>query len=128
MRAHEFLFEMASVGTASTVSIPRYIHNINDLLKKPDYQFIIGSDDKPDSERFVADQGQQITSLDDIISGQIIAQGQDPEQGEIKIKQLYKSPDIKGADTKPYNTGNVTEGLFACAIYLRLRYKVLALL
>jgi hypothetical protein len=125
MRAHEFIFEMAAVAQTSPVSIPKYIHNINDLLKKPDYQFIIGSDDKPDSERFVADhpngKPQQITSLDDIIQGKIIAQGQDPEQGEIKIKQLYKSPDIKGADTKPYNTGNVTEGLFACAIYLRLR-------
>jgi hypothetical protein len=32
-----------------------------------------------------------------------------------------KTEAIKGSSRKPYNTGNVTEGVFACAIYLRLR-------
>ena len=32
-----------------------------------------------------------------------------------------KTKEIKGSSRKSYNTGNMTEGIFACAIYLRLR-------
>ena len=32
-----------------------------------------------------------------------------------------KTTEIKGSSRKPYNTGNITEGIFASAIYLRLK-------
>ena len=46
-----------------------------------------------------------------------------PDQNfEVQIGQLSKTPDLKGA-SKSYNTGNVTEGIFAGALYLRLNQK-----
>ncbi len=41
---------------------------------------------------------------------------------KVPIGQLSKTPDLKGA-SKSYNTGNVTEGIFAGALYLRLNQK-----
>tara|TARA_B100000809_G_scaffold69005_1_gene66216 strand:- start:534 stop:2228 length:1695 start_codon:yes stop_codon:yes gene_type:complete len=44
-------------------------------------------------------------------------------QGEIgyPLSIFEKTKEIKGSERKSYNTGNMTEGIFASAIYLRLR-------
>jgi len=110
-----FIREAAIGKPGGVESLTNYIKNINQLLKTK-HSFPVEKGGKIIGN-LKPTPGQQIKNVTDVIQGTI--NGQTP-QIPILVKQLFKSPEIKGPGKKSWNLGYVTEGLFGMALFLGL--------
>jgi hypothetical protein len=135
MRFTDFKIVEASIGRANINSVPGYIDAVNELLKDPNHQFEVSNivDKKEVKTFFKANPGQQISSLEDAISGQGTrwlkprgGEASEQQIDQIQVKNLYKSADIKRLSGKGgdgdivFNAGEVAEGIHAVAAFVRL--------
>ena len=101
----------ANLQRTTPTSVPTYIGNINQLLKR-NANMPFG---KQGEKIFTPTPGQQVKKLTDPLTGKI-----DGKDISIKTNQLYKSRTIKGKERKSWNVGYVSEGLFGMGLFLAL--------
>ena len=144
MRAHEFLFlNEASLRTTSNIgSLRTYVQAALDfLIKNPDKGLDIGGtapeytlypDPKSvkalgkewkERDAIALDEPDPFKYMKEIWAFQLQGTVKDAEgnvsQKSVPLGNVYK--DAKFKTNKNWNTGNVTEGFFSAAIYLRLK-------
>lgn len=120
MRFQEFKITEAMLGASSPSSIPGYIEKVNQILSSPNPKLELGNNG---GMFFVANPGQQIQTLDDVIQGKGQNHLGKPAE-QIVVKTIFKGP-ITGATAAEkgkldFNRGEVAEGWHALAAFVRL--------
>lgn len=110
------IIEMAALTGGSKDD--KYLPTVQDMIDSG-AEFFIGTDGSQGT--FIADKGQKITSRAQMIKGKL-----DGEPAEVKVSNIYKSADMKAAQSgkapteRIANKGEIVEGIYGAATMARL--------